>query len=337
MYTKSGSYYFVTTDNKWVNLGKDYVEAMRRYTELITPCQTLSASVAGIINKYLSDRDDLAPKTRLEYERAAKYLAAAFDMPASAVESHHVWQYLQTRKNMGSPVAGNREKALLSAAFSHAIKLGLILNKANPCRGTGFRNKEKPRTRLVSHAELEAFLAFSRGLMTGDLTDKSSYKKSRNPLFSGQLIASVIEVAYLTSQRKQNILAIKLQDITPEGIDFLQQKTGVRVRVQWTEKLREAINTAKNLPRPVRSIHLFAQHNGTPYSSSGFDALFQRIQIAWAAQGHERFTVHDMRAAAITKMRDEGVDPKNISGHKSDGPINSTYDRRRVRTGSATE
>lgn len=338
MYLKSGSYYFVTTDNKWVKLGKELHEAMRRYSELIAPCQPSMASVAGIINKYLTDRIDLSAKTRVEYERAAKYLEAAFDMDAMAVESHHVWQYLQERSNMGAPVAGNREKALLSAAFSHAIKHGILLNKINPCRGTGFRNKEKPRNRLVSDIELETFLAFCRTLKTGDLTKNAKYT-AENPgeIYSGQVLACVMEIAYLTGQRRQSVMALKLQDITDKGVEFWQQKTEVRVLVEWTPRLRAAIDRARNLARPVRSLLLICRHDGQAYSYSGFNAIFQRIMRAWADAGHERFTIHDMRAKAVTTLKDEGRDAKNITGHKTDHAIDTVYDRRRVRRGKAVE
>ncbi|GAB7128065.1 tyrosine-type recombinase/integrase [Silvimonas sp. JCM 19000] len=337
---KSGRYYFVTPENKWVGLSRDYTDALRKYAELVTPCQANVATVAGIINKYLADNTELTLKTRTEYERYSPLLQAAFDgFAAAEVEPHHVWQYLQSRKQQGAPVSGNREKALLSAAFSHAMRHGIV--KSNPCRGIG-RNKERPRDRLVSDDELDRFLKFARALKIGDLAvhkDPSRARKrvAEEPLYSAQLVAAVVEIGYLTSQRRQSLLAVTLADISESGILFRQQKTGVQVEVQWTPRLRAAVSAAKALPRPVRSLALFARHDGQPYAVEGFKTLIQRVMAAWVAAGNIRFTLHDMRAKAITAKLDRGEDPKNISGHRSDHAINSTYDRRRVRRGTANE
>ncbi|MBM3114979.1 hypothetical protein [Jeongeupia naejangsanensis] len=111
----------------------------------------------------------------------------------------------------------------------------------------------------------------------------------------------------------------------------------MRVLVEWMPRLREAMATANALPRPVKALHIFSRHDGQPYTMSGFNSLVQRLQRAWEAAGNERFTIHDMRAKAVTKLRDEGRQAKDITGHKSDQAIDSTYDRRRVRKGSAVE
>ncbi|MCX7208153.1 MAG: tyrosine-type recombinase/integrase [Proteobacteria bacterium] len=339
VYRKHGSFWFVDPSKKWHKLAplNDLTLALRKYAELVTPALANATTVAGIINKYLADKQTLAQKTRKEYERSSKILAIAFEgFQASEVEPHHVWQYLQTRLKQGAGVSGNREKALLSTAFTHAMRHGIV--SSNPCLGIG-GNKETPRTRLVSNEELEKFLAWARSLKHGALsTDKDSSYSSDKSLLSAALIASIMEITYLCAQRRQSVLPLTLDDIAhEEGIEFKQQKTNVRVLVEWTPRLHMAVENAKALPRPADCQLVFAKHNGKPYSDSGVSTLLQRLMQAWELAGNTRFTIHDMRAKAITQLKADGKEAKNVSGHKTDKSIDSTYDRRHIRRGTAVE
>ena len=57
----------------------------------------------------------------------------------------------------------------------------------------------------------------------------------------------------------------------------------------------------------------------------------------WKYAGNERFWFHDLRAKAITDMKEQGRDAKEVSGHKTDAMVNRVYDRRRVRRGPAVK
>jgi integrase len=339
MYRKNGAFWLVDSAKKWHRLAAltEKSAAMRRYEELTNPAAPLETSVAGVINKYLADHHDLAPKTRTEYERNAKYLAAAFDgINACDVLPHHIWQYLQHRKNANAAVSGNREKALLSASYSHALRHGIV--NSNPCVGVG-RNKERPRTRLVSDDELNRYIAWARSLKYGDLQTTSPIRKHTNTssIFSALLISSILEIAYLTGQRRQSVLALKLSDLKEDGVEFYQGKTRVRVLVGWTPRLRAAIDYALALPRPIKAICVLSKRNGGEYTEDGIKTLTQRLMTAWVALGNERFVTQDMRAKAVTRMKDDGREVKNVTGHKTDKAIDATYDRRRIRRGNAVE
>jgi hypothetical protein len=43
------------------------------------------------------------------------------------------------------------------------------------------------------------------------------------------------------------------------------------------------------------------------------------------------------RADAITDMKEQGRDAKEVSGHKTDAMVNRVYDRRRLRRGPAVK
>jgi len=53
-------------------------------------------------------------------------------------------------------------------------------------------------------------------------------------------------------------------------------------------------------PGPVKFCLLAS---GTPYTDSGNKSIWNRPQVAWKAQGHQRFTFYDTRAKAISKLR----------------------------------
>ena len=74
-----------------------------------------------------------------------------------------------------------------------------------------------------------------------------------------------------------------------------QSKTGAKQLYEWTEGLHEVITRAKQLKRPIRGLNLFCTRQGTPYSDTGFKAMWNRVQLKWADQGGLRFTFHDIR------------------------------------------
>jgi len=54
--------------------------------------------------------------------------------------------------------------------------------------------------------------------------------------------------------------------------------------------------------RPIRGLHLFCTRTGQPYSTSGFDSIWQRAMAGSLASGvlKERFTEHDIRGKTAT-------------------------------------
>ena len=108
----------------------------------------------------------------------------------------------------------NRELSLLSTVFAYGLELGWCTT--NPCMGVR-RNKERPRTRNVEQVEYDDFLAFARSRGT-----------------TGQMLAATAELSYLSSQRRQDILALRLSEIREDGIYVTRLKTGARVVIEWT-------------------------------------------------------------------------------------------------------
>ncbi|BCT69255.1 tyrosine-type recombinase/integrase [Nitrosospira sp. NRS527] len=231
------------------------------------------------------------PRTYQDNLTEAKTLLAVFGgMRPCDVRPMHVAQYLDVRGKK-APVRANREKSLLSHIFSMAMRWGVV--DSNPCRGVA-RNTEKGRDRYLIDAE---FMAVKH--------------------IAGDFIATVMDFAYLTALRKGDIFALRLEQITAEGIYIKQGKTGMKQIFEWIPTLREVIARPRALPRPIRGLYLFCTRRGQPYTDAGFKAMWNRVQVKWAESGGERFTFHDIRAKALTDAKRHGLDAQALAGHTS--------------------
>jgi integrase len=237
-------------------------------------------------------RAEITATTRREYERIADgRLAHHFGgMAISSVTSAHVAMYLEKRKRDGHPHMGNRERAVLSAAYEFAMRQGWA--NGNPCRGVR-RNTERPRRRYVSDGEfLEAFEAAPEPLQ------------------------DVLAVALLTGLRQGDIRALSRDSVTEDGLRVTESKTGKRKVIQWTDALKffvrrslarsEALAARPADPRKhrrQRSVSSFVLTNrfGEPWTMAGLQTAFKRLCTNWH--------FHDLRAKAASDAE------HNILGH----------------------
>ncbi|MGC0151013.1 tyrosine-type recombinase/integrase [Chromobacterium vaccinii] len=343
MYRKNGAYYYVTRKNEWIWLSRELEEAKRRWIEIEAPCRLPSQGMMAVFNRYAVEVLPKKSATTRDHQLAQmKLLEAAFgEFRPDEIRPVHIAQYLDARADQGAPVAGNRERSLLSHVFTYAMRWGII--DSNPCRGVT-RNKERPRDRYVEDDELERFLAFCHGLRHGMLTQRTGHapratdKKYQEPLLSGQVVAIAMEIAYLTGQRRQDVLQLTLDNIQPDGLLVRQLKgkdrKPITVRIEWSPRLAAVIGRAQKLYRPKGSRYLFvSSRNAQPYTPDGFKTLIQKIQQAWEAAGNARFHFHDVRAKATTDLIDQGEVAKNTTGHTNDAIVSAVYDRRAIRKG----
>ncbi len=199
----------------------------------------------------------------------------------------HVAQYLDSHDHK---VSANREIALLSSIFSHAMRWGWCDH--NPGKGV-HRHSEKPRKRYLKDWELERLCEVS--------SDQFRY---------------IIDLAYLTAMRKGDLLRISLSDVREGGLYVQQVKTGKRQVFDMDPELRALLRKIRNLRRRVSSMSLFCTRTGQPYSVSGFDSIWRRLV---QRSGLKDVHFHDIRAKALTDAkRDGGLDyAQALAGHES--------------------
>lgn len=251
-------------------LGKTYSQALRKYAELLDG-EVNTNTMQDLFSRYqIEVTPTKAEATQKNEHNQFSRLSAYFGrMKPSHIEDCDIYEYLDIRR--GSPVAANREIALLSNVFTKARRWGIKIE--NPCIGIE-KHKEKPRDRYIHDDELALF-----------------YEKYCSPM-----LQAYIKVKYITGQRQRDVLDIRLSDICEEGIYFTSSKTKKRFLMEFSDELRDAVSQAKNIKRRVGSIFLFGTRNGGAYTSDGFRSIWQRRMRKFAADGNERFTEHDIRA-----------------------------------------
>lgn len=200
----------------------------------------------------------------------------------------------------------NREKALLSHVFTKAMEWGVM--RHNPCRGVK-RLPERARDRYVEDAELSAFMSVA-------------------PV----LIRAYCLFKYATGLRQADILSLRRDQVKEDGIHLTISKTRSRRVIEWNADLELAVREAKAIPRPVKSLHLFCNRKGQPYTGSGFRAIWQRAMKKALDTGAlaDRFTDHDIRAKAATDADSAGQNAQQLLAHASRHTTDSYIRARKV-------
>ena len=303
MYRRRGVYYYAELSGTWRNLGRDYGAALIKYAEIVGE-RLQVRSVSDLLGQYIEHAvGRCAAATVVNYRISAANLCKVFGNVAVVdVVPADVYRYVVTVGN----VQANRDRALLSAAYTHARRTGAVpAGFDDPTKGLHFRNEEKPRKRYLSDAEQLA------------LSDASSPK-----------LAVIQRFLYLTGMRQGDALRVRIEDIDDaEGIYYEAGKTGSRQVVQWSEDLRACVDDALRLWRRFGRVWLFeskprgkaAARGVGPYTPSGLRALFR---VARAKSGVSDARLHDLRRKAGSDV-DEAhaqqmlghADPKTTRRH----------------------
>lgn len=290
IYQKHGAFYHVK-GGKWTRLGTDIREVYRRYPRLVEKPAT--GSMAALINDVLEiARAKVKPTTHSQYTVAAGRIKEAFaEFTPEDVAPPHIYHFMEHHR--GTPNMANRMRMLLKMAFDIAVARG-----------------QCPTNPVTS---IQRFGEAKRGRY---LTDEE-YRRIRAA--GGPVLQVIMDLAYLTGQRISDVLAIRLSDITEDGILFQQGKTGKRLCVRHSDALRKAVADAKALHGTATRIYLLGQRNGRLRSYRGVRDLFERAR---ARSGVDDATLHDLRAKAITDAEREGKDAQKLGGHSTQAMTN---------------
>lgn len=305
MHHKHGAYYFVR-GNKWMPLGKEFASALIQYAGLVGGAPKVTTVQEAVAHYLESSAKRLAKATLEGYRHSAANLAAVFGaMGLDDVKPHHVYRYLTERGD----VQANRDKALLSAAYTHARRIGAFSGD-DPAKGLQYRNEESPRDRYVEDAELTAIL------------DVASPKL--------RTIARFLE---LTAMRQSDALAVKLADLDDEGFTYWNAKSKKRQGLEWSDELAATVEDAKRLWRRFGRVYLFesapkgrhAKRGPGPYTPSGLRALWR---VARAKAGLSDVRLHDLRAKAGSDAGSD-AEAQALLGH-TDAKVTRRHYRRKV-------
>lgn len=234
-----------------------------------------------------------AASTRKEYNKALVNLTDVFGPVAiDQIRPMHIYQYQDGRAAEGAKVTVNREIAVLSGVFNHAIRLGHI--DFNPCRQVR-RRPEKPRDRYVTDDEL----AIVYGL-------------------ASEWMQRAIRIVCITGIRLGDLCRIGPDNHVEDGFLYQQGKTGRKILIEWTDELREA---AQRPPVSYEGFSTAWQRLMKKAMTKGIkneDGTYTKLQ--------ERFTFHDLRA----KAGSEAIDWR-LLGHTDRHTFERIYNRKPVR------
>lgn len=281
VHTKNGRYYLVRSiggKRRWFGLSLVSEGTQRLKDSLASLEHGAVISIGDLLKAYLREgTSDLRPVTRKGYiamcEPHAPLMWTFGQMKIGNLTTADVAKYLEKRKKVGRAHGGNRERAVLSAAYEFGMRNGYATS--NPCRGVR-RNKEKPRKRYVTTDELQAAV------------DKAP------PQFQELLAA-----AYLTGLRQADLLALRVTDLRKDGIHLVESKTGRARIIEWSPELRKLLRgameraaaLAERLGHPTPT-HVFTGRYGAPWTMWAVQSQMRRLNVDWH--------FHDLRAKAAT-------------------------------------
>lgn len=315
----NATYYFYDTGGREIPLGKDYLAAVRKWTELeggaaaeraaevVTFRKVAEAYVASPAFKRLKPRTqkDILGGREGKGGDLGKLYGFFDDPPAplDSIEPHHIAKYRDHRDSTHS----TQEIALLSAIWNWAREQGYT-KLANPTVGVG-RNRAEGRDVYV--------------------TDAMFAKVYR---WADQPVKDAMDLAHLAGQRPADCLKMREQDIRDGALWVTQGKTGAKVRVALVGKLKAVVDRimTRKAGLKVRSFALVIDADGKPLSAGQLDYRF-----GWAREqagiAPADFQFRDLRAKAATEVDDaHGIEAaQGLLGHASAGTTRK-YVRRRA-------
>lgn len=313
VHVKFGRYYYVEK-NQWKGLSR-VDDGLR---ELYRRLAILRGNPPGCLLEIFVDYAGtamlkLAPSTQEQYSYfffgspgKDGILNTTFGhlMPGE-VEPTHIAQFLQKSEDTGGPVAGNRAKAALSSVFEHAMRKGWA--RSNPCRRVR-RNKERGSKVRIERASLVNTL-------------------DRAP----DHFARVMQFAYISGVREIDMIKMEVAAVTPDGIRFVESKTGKPVLIEWTPMLRELVREILEARQEVMNrpyINKYRKPRQLPAHNRLFTNRFGKPLTMWGITSNMRRLKTDGWSfrAIRPKAQTDGGD-RNVIGHT--GQMREVYTRER--------
>lgn len=297
---RHGAYYYVKY-GKWERLGTDLTEALIEYSRKISTPKGGMDDLIDRAYKAMCERKTrpLSPNTKLQYQHAATRLKAALiEFQPQQIKPKHIAAIKAQWSD--TPNMTNRIISFLRSVFDYAVEWQEV--EANPCLGIK-RLAEGARDRYITDAEYISIRAAA-----------------------SERLKLVMDICYLTGQRISDVLSIRLNDISDDGIAFKQQKTGAKLVINSPD-LPRVIEAAKALPKPkyVEPMTLFFNRRGiAPSYKTVYDEWVRACEIA----GVQDANPHDLRAKAGTDAEKQGLNATALLGH-TDPKQTETYLRDR--------
>lgn len=306
------TYYYFDTGAKprvEIPLGKDYVKAIQKWSELKADTEKFEYTFADLECKYIAEVFPLkSQRTQDDNERELKNLREFFCAPRPAIlgqiKQLHVRKFLdwRTEKGTQSTTRANREKALLSHMMNMAINWGM-LEGINPCTG------------------VKGYKETGRDVYVEDNVFKALYDVASQPL------RDALDLAYLTAQRPGDVCIMSETDISDNALHVDQGKTGAKLSISIEGQLKQLIERIKERKKghKVRTLRLVCSETGRPLSRKAIEERFKKARIKAITkypsleEQIKQYQFRDLRAKAATdKAESEDIrSAQMLAGHSS--------------------
>ncbi|MBI5255380.1 MAG: tyrosine-type recombinase/integrase [Burkholderiales bacterium] len=298
VYLRHGRYYWVhPVTAKWVPLTREAegLPAMYRALAAVTDANSTRDLMPAVITRWLDEKAaDWEPKTKTDMERVAARLAKRFQQFAPDQATTPICNaYLKDYRD--KPRTFNLHRSVLRQVLAFAALEGLR-EGFNPIDNIPTKRTEA-RSRILTDEEIaalkDALLQAKRG---------------------GQAHVQMMEIALLTGQRISDVIKMRWQDVTEEGIRVKQKKTGAQLIIEWSPALRRVVDSCAVGTEKIG--HLLKKSTGAPYRYAGIRSAWVR---ACTRAGIEDLNIHDMRGrAGADRKAEAGIEAaQDLLGHES--------------------
>lgn len=270
-------------------------------------------TLQGLSNSFQESVDftELAPRTQSDYKDCSKQICdlktqsgARFgSAKLTRIRTATIREYRDARAKK-APTRAAHEIRYLKRLFNWAMEHEyMTMNPAAPIKLKGLT---KPRDHYVEDTDYKGLINLA-------------------PL----TIALAAHIGLLTGRRRTDILNLKLSDLTKEGIQFEENKTGKYTLVIWSKELKATIELAKKESKNKNSLFLFPGIHGSRYSDNAFKSAWTRVSQEMVKQGLNRFQFKDLRAKHATDLEEMGGDATENLVHGNRGTTTRHYIRRK--------
>lgn len=316
VYLRHGAYFYVTPAGKWLKLcrERDGLPAMYRALGRITDSEATSDRMPAVIARWLDfKRSEWSDKTARDQDRIAGVMCKRFaEFSPAQVTTPICAQYLKTYATQAR--THNMHRTMLSQVLAFSAVEGLREGH-NPVGNIAPKTMQ-PRRRIVTDEEVTALKA-------------GAMQQSRN----GQALVQMIDLALLTGQRIGDVLRMRWQDVSLDGVTVTQGKGNgaVRLLIEWSPALRSAVDACAQ--DGDRIGHLLKTQGGHGYRYAGIRSAWVR---ACERAGIEDLNIHDLRGrAGVDALEGAGQDVRaaqRLLGHSGEamtrGYVEGKYAKR---------
>lgn len=304
------TYRYLPVGGTWVSLGTDRAAALRKVLDM-NGDNSDQGTIAELWRIYTGSPEwlELSDATRTDYNQCWKQLEKRFAGATAPAITPPVMARYMRKERAEAPKRANREASLMSNLMNLAVERGDIA--ANPCKQVR-RNKERPREEAPEPKTLIDFLEWARK------------RKGQ-----AQVLAGMAEFAALSGNRRKEFLNLHWPQVG-DVVRMLRAKQRGRQTVEVlgiSKALSVLLDSMRALSKDSRIGAVFPTMGGSPYTESGFKAMWSKLMRAAldAKAVDKRFTFHDLRAYYVTQHKAlRGALPDL---HANPGTTAAVYDR----------